>query len=91
MLWQISRGQIVGLANPMFARDFRQYYSGMVFQSSVSRRMAPCECLKKLATASTMVVLVAATRAPTGPTGEKPPQPFWFISGVCVCGSKFSL
>src|SRR5215831_210226 len=25
-LWQTSRGQIVGLANLMVARDFRQYY-----------------------------------------------------------------
>ena len=33
---------------------------------------APCECNKKLASASTKVVLFAATRAPTGPAGEKP-------------------
>src|SRR5215467_9580446 len=51
---------------------FSSILFGMVFQSSVSRRMAPCECNKKLATANTMVVLFAATRAPTGPAGEKP-------------------
>ena len=72
-LWQISRGQNCGSRQSHAREGFSSILFGMVFQSSVSRRMAPCECNKKLATASTMVVLFAATRAPTGPAGEKPP------------------
>src|SRR5215831_13382481 len=73
-------GKIVGLANPMLARDFRQYYSvsadGALRVQQEARISEHNGCT------------VRCHSRTNRSRRREAPRPCWFISGVCVCGSK---
>ena len=80
-LWQISRGQIVGLANPMLARDFRQYY--LEWCSSPAFRGGCALRVQQEARISEHKGCIVRCHSRTNRSRRREaPQPCWFISGA---------